>query len=111
MYGSQRLPSKNFKDFAWIRKEEGIIQNPYDLLEPVFSKEEDEILDNLLMDEESGIYDGGAAMAAYGKMQFTRMAPAEREKVRQALLRYCELDTLAMIMIIEELREVVRRES
>ncbi len=60
------------------------------------------------MDEESGIYDGGAAMAAYGKIQFTNMPDAEREKITKALLRYCELDTLAMVIILEEFRELLK---
>jgi hypothetical protein len=63
---------------------------------------------DFLMDEESGIYDGGAAMAAYGKMQFTHMSYAEREKITKALLRYCELDTLAMVIILEEFRELLK---
>jgi len=34
-------------------------------------------------------------------MQFTDMTDAEREALRNALLQYCELDTLAMVMIYE----------
>lgn len=34
------------------------------------------------------------------------MAPKEQEKTREALLRYCELDTYAMIKIWEKFREV-----
>lgn len=79
--------SKNYHDFTWIKKENGLIQNPYKLLEPVFSKEEDLMLDDFLMDEDSGVYDGGVAMAAYGKMQFTHMDSIEREKISKALLR------------------------
>jgi hypothetical protein len=106
VYGTSMMRSKNFHHFAWIKKKNGLVENPYHLLEPVFSREEDEMLDELLMDEGSGIADGGAAMAAYGRMQFTRMTNAEREKVTKALLRYCELDTLAMVMILEEFREL-----
>ncbi len=35
------------------------------------------------------------------KLQFTNMSYFEREEIRNALLRYCELDRLAMVMIIE----------
>lgn len=108
VYGTRSMPSKNFKEHVWIKKMNGLIENPYLLLEPVFSREEDEMLDDLLMDEKCGIYDGGAAMAAYGKMQFTRMTGSEREKISEALLRYCELDTLAMVMILEEFRELAK---
>jgi hypothetical protein len=58
-------------------------------------------LDELLLDEETGIADGGAAMIAYARMQFTRMSAAERNAIRRALLRYCELDTFAMVLIYE----------
>ncbi len=34
-------------------------------------------------------------------MQFTEMSENERLAVREALLKYCELDTLAMVMIVE----------
>ena len=45
--------------------------------------------------------DGGAAMTAYVKMQFTEMSDEERKLVREGLLRYCKLDTLAMVIIWE----------
>jgi hypothetical protein len=34
-------------------------------------------------------------------MQFTEMHPSEYDALRAGLLRYCELDTLAMVMIFE----------
>ncbi len=40
-------------------------------------------------------------MTAYARMQFEEMADDEREKIRKALLKYCELDTFAMVMIYE----------
>jgi hypothetical protein len=50
---------------------------------------------------ESGevISDGGTAMMAWARMQFPDVPEAEREAVFNALLCYCELDTLAMVMI------------
>ncbi|MBT7094066.1 MAG: hypothetical protein HN936_12525, partial [Bacteroidetes bacterium] len=56
--------------------------------------------DELIL-EDANIQEGGAAMMAYAKMQFTDMTDAEREALRNALLQYCELDTLAMVMIYE----------
>jgi hypothetical protein len=108
VYGTDTIQSKNFKDFTWLKIIDGKVQNPYKLLEPVFSKEEDEMLEEYLLDENAGINDGGAAMAAYGKMQFTRMSDGERARIIKALLRYCELDTLAMVMILEEFRELAK---
>jgi hypothetical protein len=63
------------------------------------------------MDEECEIYDGGAAMAAYGKMQFTHMSDQERDKIKNALLRYCKLDTLAMVMILQEFKHLIKVET
>ena len=45
--------------------------------------------------------DGGAAMIAYAKLQFAEMNEQERQLLSAALLRYCELDTLAMVMVHE----------
>ena len=47
------------------------------------------------------IKEGGAAMTAYGKLQFTDISKQERKEIVKGLLRYCELDTLAMAMIYE----------
>ena len=51
------------------------------------------------MDEE--LRDGGAAMMAYAYLQFGDLHAEQRELIRKALLRYCELDTMAMVMIWE----------
>ena len=51
---------------------------------------------------ESGeIRDGGAAMVAYAKLQFVQMSDIERRNITDALLAYCEMDTLAMLLIYE----------
>jgi len=51
------------------------------------------------LDLDDRIQEGGTAMMAWARMQFDDVAEQERERVFQALLRYCELDTLAMVMI------------
>ena len=38
---------------------------------------------------------------AYARLQFDEISDDEREELREVLLRYCELDTLAMVMIYE----------
>ena len=45
------------------------------------------------------IANGGAALAAYAKMQFSDETMSEA--LKKALLTYCELDTLAMVFIWE----------
>jgi hypothetical protein len=40
-------------------------------------------------------------------MQFEQMGDYEREELTNSLLKYCELDTFAMVMIYEVWREMV----
>lgn len=40
-------------------------------------------------------------MNAYGRLQYQQLDEAERDRLASALLRYCKLDTLAMVMIWE----------
>jgi hypothetical protein len=58
------------------------------------------------MFDSDAIDDGGAAMTAWGRMQFTEMNPAERDAIAAVLLKYCELDTLSMIWILEYWRNL-----
>jgi hypothetical protein len=51
------------------------------------------------------IGDGGMAMEGYFRM-CAGGDPAEMERVRQALLEYCRMDTLGMVRLYEKLREM-----
>ena len=51
------------------------------------------------MNEEETIANGGAALAAYSKLQFSDIELTDA--LKKALLCYCELDTLAMVFIWE----------
>lgn len=51
-----------------------------------------------------GVHNGSEAMDIFPKIQY--MAPDEQEKTRHNLLKYCELDTYAMIKVWEELERV-----
>jgi len=75
------------------------VKDPYTLLGPILDKDNSNPID--LLFETSEIKEGSAAMLAYAKMQFTEMSEKERTAILSALLRYCELDTLAMLMIYE----------
>jgi len=81
-----------------LNLETGKPENPYHLLPSQYG---DLDLSQDLILEDAQIQEGGAAMMAYAKMQFTDMSNEEREALRNALLQYCELDTLAMVMIYE----------
>ena len=63
-------------------------------------------MDNVVSGLE-GISDGGAALTAYGKLQFEEISEKERGEIEHALLKYCELDTLAMVMIYEAWRDMI----
>ena len=53
-----------------------------------------------------GVHNGGEASTTFLEMQ--KMNKEELEKWREYLLRYCELDTYAMVKILEKLRESVK---
>ncbi len=106
VYGSAGgIPSKNFSDWTWVTFDGDRVVDPYQLLPKVFDEAPDN-LDELLSASDS-LTNGGAALTAYAKMQFTEMSDYEREQLRTALLKYCELDTLAMVMIVEAWRDQV----
>jgi hypothetical protein len=109
-YGTGAMPSLNFDPgWIWWRSNEGRVADPYALLEPIFSDAE---LNQILATAESSdsapmdfVANGGAAMVAFAELQRPDLPDLERERYKRALLRYCELDTLAMVMVYEALRE------
>ena len=101
-YGTGKMPSLNLKEGkVWIREGSS---NPYECLPKICEVCPDlpEDVERVFGDE--GIDQGGAAMMAYAKAQFTECSDQEVEGLREALLQYCELDTLAMVMLWEELK-------
>lgn len=104
--GKINVSSKNFQEsHIWLNTEEGTVTNPYKMLPPLFDNWTEEQLETTLSEME-GLSDGGAALTAYGKLQYTDMEQAEIDELTSALLKYCELDTLAMVMIYEHFREL-----
>lgn len=53
-----------------------------------------------------GVQNGGDAMTIFPKLK--DMSAEEQEKIRKALLKYCELDTLATVKVLEKLQELVK---
>jgi hypothetical protein len=102
IYGTTDVPSLNFQNHVWIKAAGA---DPYAELPPIFAPEELVAIENLVSDEDK-IRNGGAAMMAYCRTQFSEMTDLEREGIRKALLKYCELDTLAMVMLVEYWRSV-----
>lgn len=102
IYGAEDgIRSLNFSNFVWWKKIDGVVVNPYELLPPVFTDINPDDLAKLESEDEFEINQGGAASTAYARLQFETMSEKERECIQNALLKYCELDTLAMVMIVE----------
>jgi hypothetical protein len=101
-YGGGQLNSKNFiESIAWWQAaEDGLPLDPYQLLPPVFSD-----LDLPIDDEgdadQTRLNQGGAAVMAYARLQFESIERDERARWETALKKYCELDTLAMVMVVQ----------
>jgi hypothetical protein len=103
------LNSLNFPGtHIWLEVQDGIIRDPYKSLPPLFDDYDEDYLDEFLSDLEE-LNNGGAALTAYGYLQYTDMSDTERSKLVQGLLRYCELDTLAMVMIYEHWNSLLVR--
>jgi hypothetical protein len=101
------IKSLNFPVQTWVQFDEtGKVTDPYKLLPKMFEGISDKDFEKLMSDEDD-VRDGGAAMTAYAKLQYEDMSDYERNEIRSALLRYCELDTLAMVMIYEGWREML----
>lgn len=101
------IPSLNFTGQAWVQEDGcGRVLDPYKLLGARTDDTDLEELDQI-EDEHKAVADGGAAMVAYGLLQSGQLDEAERQRLRSQLLRYCELDTLAMVMAWEGLQELL----
>lgn len=100
-YGGKQVSLNFVEPVAWWQEHDGQVKDPYALLPPVFedvARDEINAADEGLSEE---LKEGGAAMAAYARLQFEDLPDARRASIENALLRYCELDTLAMVMAIQ----------
>ena len=97
IYGSSNgIKSLNYKDVAWAKKSGKNYRDPYDIIKD-YSNE--------------AISEGGMAATTFAKLQFEDLTEDERESLKTALLRYCELDTLAMVMIAESWQDRIKNAS
>ena len=94
VYGADGgVPSLNFNGVAWWRQSvDGVVMDPYELLIAELGPEGEEA---------ERINQGGAASNAYLRLQFEDLQPDVRVSLRRGLLRYCELDTLAMGLVLQ----------
>lgn len=108
VYGAPSgMPSLNFSSpqgFAWIDvSADGTVSDPYGRLKAMARDMLPAGIDERAADD-SIIAEGGAAATAYARLQFEQMDTQTRDRIKSALLRYCELDTLAMAMVVEAWR-------
>jgi hypothetical protein len=102
IYGAKPgMTSLNFSNQIWWQSIDGNVLDPYKLLPPVFNDVSESELEQIESGDEFEISQGGAASTAYARLQFESLPDNERTYIKNALLRYCELDTLAMVMIME----------
>ncbi|MEO0036997.1 MAG: hypothetical protein RIQ59_208 [Bacteroidota bacterium] len=101
------VSSKNFKGtHIWLSIQNNEVINPYKMLPSLYEDWEKEEIEGMISEIEN-IADGGSALTAYAKLQYENMSDLERTEITNALLKYCELDTLAMVMIYEHLKELI----
>lgn len=78
-----------FKKYV-AKDSEGHIVSPYKTLLGDFGSD----------DNEEAVNDGTAAMKAYNDIRFNEcLSTPEKQELKRQLLQYCELDTMAMVMI------------
>lgn len=112
VYGrSDGIASLNFasaEGFTWLSIEaDGSVLEPYAKLKAYASA----LLPDELDTDSSVIADGGAAATAYARLQFESLDSETRSRIKDSLLRYCELDTLAMVMIVQGWQDACQREA
>lgn len=97
------VSSPNFAEFDfslinYLDASQTEVGNPYKYLPTVGAEllEEGETSDS-----EDRINNGGLANANYAKLQYEGLSDEEKLKLKNALLRYCELDTMAMVLIYQ----------
>jgi hypothetical protein len=108
LYGTPQMPSFNFPaGWIWYREEQGVVEDPYELLGPISQQPEVASALSGVWSDDAGspefIASGGIAMVAYATLQDPKLSDQERLDLAKQLKCYCELDTLAMVMVYEHL--------
>jgi hypothetical protein len=97
----------NYQNWKWIELKDNCVIDPYKLLPKMFQDVTDKELS--LLSEDDELKNGGAALTAYARMQFEEMSDYERQEIKKALLKYCELDTFAMVMLYEGWKDMINQ--
>jgi len=100
VYGTNAIPSLNFENHTLFKIEAGMADDPYKTLPEIYDEEKLRALEESGITESSSV-DGAAAMLAYVELQYPNLPEDRRQHLNQSLLKYCEIDTLAMVLIWE----------
>ena len=103
LYEGPNYSSTNFKNMQWwVESLPGSGQpiDPYKLLQMANNFDNDTDYNS---NSNSVVAHGGDAIAAYSMLQRYDIDMNARQQIEKSLLRYCELDTLAMVMIVQAL--------
>jgi hypothetical protein len=102
------IRSLNYQKHTWwVQNASGKVIDPYDFLKEKAKDLLGDEAEDELDAEEVGIAEGGAAAKAYARLQFEDLDDSRRRLIKEALLRYCELDSFAMVMIVQAWKEVI----
>jgi len=82
-----------FREYAPTTKVEGALIDPYETLVTVNPNSDSK-------NDEEVVRGGTAAMRAYQRIRFDhKLSDTEKQELRNQLLQYCKLDTMAMVII------------
>ena len=96
---------ENLSGQIFFKEENGMVLDPYKLLPKIKS---DVASSNAYFGEL--LADGAAAMKAFQLIQFSDIISSkEKDNLIDALKNYCELDTLAMLMLFEHLKYLLNK--
>jgi hypothetical protein len=105
---STNINSLNFSsNHCWLSPDKPNGLDPYNNLPMPFEGYNDDQLMDFFINADDKISNGGTAMMVYAKMQYSEMSNEERTALEKALFKYCELDTLAMVIVFEHLTPVL----
>lgn len=106
IYGTpDGIASTNFCNMIWWSADDlGLVEDPYKKLVGETSGEWDVYETS---EDDLNIAAGGEATMAYGRLQYEALDEETRTSLQAKLLRYCELDTLAMAMVVEAWKDAL----
>ncbi len=94
------MESEKIRNHPWFGEWGGEKTGPYDALSGI-----------RVGGKTLRVADGCGAMKAYAELERTGMRADNREKIRHAMLRYCELDTLVQVMVFTHWKNILLKKT